>query len=156
MGGDQTPLSGPDLTKGVDSAQIGEGGIVLGHADGEPVLLTRCAGDVLAVGARCPHYAGPLHEGLIVGETIRCPWHHSAFSLRTGEMLRPPALADLPCWNVEERDGKATVTGKRAATPSRAAAARPVPNDTATSVVIIGGGAAGAVAAETLRRAGYD
>jgi 3-phenylpropionate/trans-cinnamate dioxygenase ferredoxin reductase subunit len=151
MGGEQT-LSGPDLTKGVDSAQIGEGEIVLGHADGEPALLTRCAGDVVAVGARCPHYGGPLNEGLIVGETIRCPWHHAAFSLRTGEMLRPPALGDLPCWNVEERDGKATVTTRRAsATPPARA-----PNDAPASVVIIGGGAAGTVAAETLRRAGYD
>ena len=152
MGGEQA-LSGPDFTKGVDSAQIREGDIVLGHADGEPVLLTRCAGDVLAVGARCPHYGGPLDEGLIVGDTIRCPWHHAAFSLRTGAMLRPPALADLPCWIVEERDGQATVTGKRSgvAPPTQ----RP-PNDRPASVVIIGGGAAGAVAAETLRRAGYD
>jgi 3-phenylpropionate/trans-cinnamate dioxygenase ferredoxin reductase subunit len=152
MGGEQT-LSGPDLTKGVDSAQIRDGDIVLGHADGEPVLLTRCAGDMLAVGARCPHYGGPLNEGLIVGDTIRCPWHHAAFSLRTGAMLRPPALADLPCWTVEERDGKATVTGRRAAVATPASRA---PNDHPVSVVIIGGGAAGAVAAETLRRGGYD
>lgn len=152
MGGEQT-LSGPDLTKGVDSAQIREGDIVLGHADGEPVLLTRCAGDVLAVGARCPHYGGPLNEGLVVGDTIRCPWHHAAFSLRTGEMLRPPALADLPCWSVEERGGKAIVTGKRGGRPTSRSRA---PNDTPASVVIVGGGAAGAVAAETLRRAGYD
>ena len=156
MGGEQTPLSGPDLTKGVDSAQIREGDIVLGHADGEPVLLTRCAGDVLAVGARCPHYGGPLHEGLIVGDTLRCPWHHAAFSLRTGEMLRPPALADLPCWNVDEHDGKATVTGRRAPMVTRSRARVAAPNELPTSVVIIGGGAAGAVAAETLRRAGYD
>ena len=152
MAGEQT-LSGPDLTKGVDSARIREGETVLGHADGEPVLLTRCAGDVLAVGARCPHYGGPLNEGLIVGDTIRCPWHHAAFSLRTGEMLRPPALGDLPCWTVEERDGRATVTGKRATMQTPALHA---PNDLPASVVIVGGGAAGAVAAETLRRAGYD
>jgi 3-phenylpropionate/trans-cinnamate dioxygenase ferredoxin reductase subunit len=150
MSGEQT-LSGPDLTKGIDSAQIREGDIVLGHADGEPVLLTRCAGDLLAVGARCPHYGGPLHEGLIVGETIRCPWHHAAFSLRTGEMLRPPALGDLPCWKVEERHGKASITTRAGVTPTARA-----PNDAPASVVIIGGGAAGAVAADTLRRAGYD
>lgn len=158
MGGEQTPLSGPDLTKGVDAAQLREGDTVLGHADGEPVLLTRCAGEALAVGARCPHYGGPLEQGLVVGDTIRCPWHHAAFSLRTGAMLRPPALADLPCWNVEERRGVVIVKGKRdaAVTPARAPAAPDSNSGWPASVLILGGGPAGVVAAETLRRGGYD
>ncbi|MGQ0713713.1 MAG: FAD-dependent oxidoreductase [Gemmatimonadaceae bacterium] len=158
MGGQEAPLSGPDLTRGVDSARIQEGEILLGHAGGEPVLLTRCAGDVLAVGARCPHYGGPLEEGLIVGDTIRCPWHHAAFSLRSGEMLRPPALAGLASWNVEERNGVAVVTSKRdvGSTTSRQALTHRSAPGAPGSVVILGGGAAGVVAAETLRREGYD
>lgn len=155
---EEQPLSGPDLTKGVAAAGIAEGELLLGHAGGEAVLLTRCGGELLAVGARCTHYGGPLAEGLVVGDTIRCPWHHTAFSLRTGEVLRPPALASLPCWNVEERDGQVVVTDKRTVPPRlapttsghRARSAAP------ESVIILGGGAAGAVAAETLRRAGYD
>jgi NADPH-dependent 2,4-dienoyl-CoA reductase/sulfur reductase-like enzyme/nitrite reductase/ring-hydroxylating ferredoxin subunit len=153
MGGEDAPLAGPDLTNGVAGGEIGEGGILLGHADGEPVLLARCDGVLSAVGARCTHYGGPLAEGLVVGDTIRCPWHHAAFSLRTGEAERPPALSSLPCWDVEERDGTATVVGRRAvgaAAHSRRAAGGP------ESVLIIGGGAAGFVAAETLRREGYE
>ena len=157
MSGDQPPLTGPDLTRGVAVTGLEEGKPLLGHANGEPVLLTRCGGELRAVGARCSHYGGPLAEGLVVGDTIRCPWHHAAFSLRTGESLRPPALASLPCWRVEERDGLAVVMDKLTPSPRLASAHASMssPGSAPDSVVILGGGAAGAVAAETLRREGY-
>lgn len=157
MSGDHESLTGPDFDDGVPSTAVVEGRPLLGHAGGEAVIVARAAGEIFAVGARCTHYGGPLAEGIIVGETIRCPWHHAAFSLRTGAPTRPPALSNVPCWQVEERDGRIRVTSKRAE-PARlapaAAAARPS-NGAPSSVVIVGGGAAGAVAAETLRRGGY-
>src|SRR5688500_7680387 len=51
MGGEQPALTGPDLTKGITADLVDEGRLLLGHADGEPVMLTRCNGEVLAVGA---------------------------------------------------------------------------------------------------------
>jgi NADPH-dependent 2,4-dienoyl-CoA reductase/sulfur reductase-like enzyme/nitrite reductase/ring-hydroxylating ferredoxin subunit len=156
LGGSDAPLSGPDLAKGIAATDLAEGGMLLGHAGGEPVLLARCAGDLLAVGGRCSHYGGPLAEGLLVGDTIRCPWHHAAFSLRTGAAIRPPALVDLPCWRVEQRGGLAVVTGKRSAAATVAQSPPFVRDRAPESVVIIGAGAAGGVAAETLRRAGFD
>ena len=157
MSDEQAPLTGPDLAEGIPSADVVEGQPLLGHAGGEAVLVTRAGGQVFAVGAKCTHYGGPLAEGLIVGETIRCPWHHAAFSLRTGAPIRPPALSNIPCWKVEEQEGTIRVTSKHAdeahLVPATAAS-RPS-NGAPSSVVIIGGGAAGAVAAETLRREGY-
>jgi NADPH-dependent 2,4-dienoyl-CoA reductase/sulfur reductase-like enzyme/nitrite reductase/ring-hydroxylating ferredoxin subunit len=121
-----------------------------GHVGEDAVLLARVGEEWLAIGAACSHYGGPLAEGLIVDDTVRCPWHHACFSLRTGRTLRPPALHDLPCYQVEVRDGKIFVTGRKPApaAPRRRATAP-------GSVLIIGGGAAGDSAAATLRREGY-
>src|SRR5687768_18074845 len=125
MSDDELPLTGPDLTHGVPSSALTEGVALLGHADGEPVLLTRCGGEARAVGARCPHYGAPLADGLLVDGTIRCPWHHAAFDLATGAVVRPPALEGLPCWRVEERGGRVMVKERRddqrGATPPRSA-----------------------------------
>lgn len=158
MGGQQGPPSGPDLTKGVPADDIAEGGTLLGHANGEPVVLARCDGELFAIGAVCSHYGGPLAEGLVIDGTIRCPWHHAAFDLRTGAAIRPPALNRVPCWTVEVREGRAIVEGRRDAAASSGGGdgSRARPARAPESVVIVGGGAAGAVAAETLRAEGYE
>ena len=49
---------------------------------------------------------------MIDGDTVRCPWHHACFSLRTGEALRAPALDPLACWQVERRAIRFVVTDK--------------------------------------------
>lgn len=145
--------AGPDLAAGVASEQIAEGGMLVGHVDGDAVLVARTGGRCYAVGAACTHYGGPLPAGIIVGDMVRCPWHHAAFNLRTGAMERPPALDDLPCWRVEEAGGRVRVLER---TPAAAAAGgRGVGGPLPESVVIIGAGAAGTTAAETLRREGY-
>jgi apoptosis-inducing factor 3 len=101
MSEEKTKLSGPDLTEGVELSTIPDGTMLLGHARGEPVLLARRGDEVFAIGASCTHYGAPLAEGLLVGDTVRCPWHHACFSLRTGEALRAPALNPVSCWRVE-------------------------------------------------------
>ena len=103
------PVRRPDFRQGVAVAELADGAMLRGHVDNAPALLVRRGGDFLAIGATCTHYGGPLAEGLMVGDTIRCPWHHACFSLRTGAALRPPALNDLPCWRVEQQDGVAFV-----------------------------------------------
>lgn len=151
------PLTGPDLEAGIQSTELADGAMLAGHAQGGAVLIARVNGTVLAVDATCTHYGGPLAEGLLVDDTVRCPWHHACFSLRTGEALRAPALNDLASWTVVERDGLITVTGKihdgggmvAASTSARVPATPP------TSAVIVGAGAAGNAAAEMLRRQGY-
>jgi len=151
MADQSTELKGPDLQRGVSATEVKEGVSLLGHAAGEAVLLARIAGRCYAVGAICTHYSAPLAEGLVVDGTVRCPWHHSCFSLRSGTALRPPALNDLACFRVEERDGKVFVHEKL----EQPSTAQRKPKRTPKSVVIVGAGAAGESAAETLRQEGY-
>jgi apoptosis-inducing factor 3 len=149
MAQDDKEPSGPDLSKGVAAAELTEGKMLVGHVGGEDVLLARQGGKLFAVGAHCTHYHGPLAEGLLSGNTVRCPWHHACFDLATGEAIEAPALSPLPCYAVTESGGKITVTGKRE---------QPAPKKTsapAERVVIIGGGAAGFACAEMLRRRGF-
>ena len=88
----QSQPSGPDLAQGLAFAQLADGAMLLGHVGDKAVLLARRGQEVFAIGATCTHYGGPLAEGLLVDDTVRCPWHHACFSLRTGEAVRPPAL----------------------------------------------------------------
>ena len=111
----------------------------------------RSDGEIFAVGAHCSHYHGPLAEGLVTGGSVRCPWHHACFDLRTGEAERAPALSPIDCWAVEARDGRIFVAQKRDQPKPRAMAATA---GTPNKIVIVGGGAAGFAAAEMLRRRG--
>jgi len=152
MSTETSELSGPDLGLGVPLSSLPDGAMLQGHAHGEPVLLIRRDGELFALGSFCTHYGARLADGLLVGETIRCPWHHACFSLRTGGVLRAPARDPLPRWRVEEALGVAYVREKLEE------AAAPVLSDQEgmpESVVIVGGGAAGNAAAETLRREGF-
>ena len=149
MSEDDKKPAGPDLTKGIAATDLKDGGMLTGRVGDDEVLLVRHGGKVSAVGAHCTHYHGPLAEGLIVGDTVRCPWHHACFDLDTGEPLAAPALSPLPCWTVETRDGRIFVTAKKEQP-------KPQPVGSANErVVIVGGGAAGFAAAEMLRRRGY-
>lgn len=151
MAAQETPLSGPDFSRGLPASTLADGVPLLGHVGDQAVLLVRRGADVLAVGATCTHYSGPLAEGIVVDDTIRCPWHHACFSLRTGAALRAPALNALSCWRVEQTDGQVFVREELAVEPQPTLSRVGLPE----SVIIIGGGAAGNAAAEILRREGY-
>ena len=149
MSDDKSGATGPDLTLGVATDTIADGKMLLGHVGEDPVLLARRGNTFFAIGAACTHYGGPLAEGLMVEDTVRCPWHHACFSLTTGEALHAPALSPVACWSTELVDDKVLVRGKAAP----AQAVRLAPNaGSPQRIVIIGGGAAGFAAAEMLRR----
>ena len=146
---------GPDLTLGIEIDDLADGGMLAGHIGEEAVLLARRGNEFFAIGATCTHYSGPLAQGIVVDDTVRCPWHHACFSLRTGEALRAPALSPVACWSTELRDGKVFVRTKKEAAAPKAKVSKPGAQ-TPRSIVIIGGGAAGFAAAERLRREQYQ
>ena len=144
---------GFDFSAGVDASHLAEGAAVAGHVGKTDIVVVRRGEEVFAIGGHCTHYHGPLADGLVVGNTIRCPWHHACFDLRTGEAVRAPALDSVDCWRVDREGDKVFVREKLEAAKSSPA---PVPRSDARSIVIVGGGAAGLAAADMLRRLGYD
>jgi NADPH-dependent 2,4-dienoyl-CoA reductase/sulfur reductase-like enzyme/nitrite reductase/ring-hydroxylating ferredoxin subunit len=145
----------PDFRDGVDVGTMTDGAIISGRVDSEKAILVRSDKEYFVVGAECTHYHGPLSSGLTVKDTVRCPWHHACFSLRTGAALRAPALDPIACWRVELIGGKAFARERRPeprTAPAAAISGNPLPS----SVTILGGGAAGLAAADALRREGYD
>ena len=166
MSDEPQKLSAPDLAHAIELSSIPDGTMLLGHAQGEPVLLARRGDDVFAIGAICTHYGAPLEQGLLVGDTVRCPWHHACFSLRTGEALRAPALDPVSRWRFEfvrdvarqftpvDKPVDAVFVREKLTPfePQRWPPSAGMPQ----SVVIVGGGAAGNAAAEALRHKGYS
>jgi apoptosis-inducing factor 3 len=168
MGGSNEKPGGPDLSQPQLMSGIPVGGMLSGHFDGEAVLIARVSDNFFAIGATCTHYSAPLAEGLIDGETVRCPWHHACFNLRNGAAVGAPALNDLTSYELCIEGDGIRVTGKK--TPTQLWSAvhhegdRRAPKSVTlqqstdmqpSSVVIIGAGAAGNACAEMLRRESY-
>jgi NADPH-dependent 2,4-dienoyl-CoA reductase/sulfur reductase-like enzyme/nitrite reductase/ring-hydroxylating ferredoxin subunit len=147
MTAEQAPPAGPDLTQGVAPSDFTDE-TLLGHVGDQDVLLVRVGPEIFAIDAHCSHYHGPLADGLVVGDSIRCPWHHACFDLRTGEATRAPALTPLAVWRVEHEGDRIFVRQKREQPKPRGTG----PVDAPGKIVIVGGGAAGFAAADMLRR----
>ncbi len=150
MADEQGSPAGPDLAQGVSPEDF-KNDMLLGHVGDEEVLLARAGAEIFAIDAHCSHYHGPLADGLVAGTSVRCPWHHACFDLRTGEATRAPALSPLSVWQVEQESGRIFVRRKL----DQPRPAKKAPAGAPGRIVIVGGGAAGFAAAEMLRREGY-
>lgn len=147
--GDAPQITGPDLEKAFPIGDLGEGKPLLGHVGDQPVIVVRQGAAIFATGASCTHYGAPLAEGAVHAGTVRCPWHHACFDLRTGDAIGGPAINALPCFDVV-REGDLVRIGKQ-----RKGTKRTSPTGGPTSVVIVGAGPAGTACAVALRADGY-
>src|SRR5688572_10824282 len=145
--GHDNALTGPDFEQGIPISDLPDVGMLLGHAAGKPVLLARRDGEFFAVDGMCTHYGAPLADGLLVGTTVRCPWHHACFDLRTGTAVKAPALRPLTRWNVVRRDASVVVGDEIQSTPT--APLGDIDRSTlGQRIVIVGAGAAADAAAD--------
>src|ERR1700738_3438895 len=138
MAQDEAKPTGPDLSQGIPLDQLADGKMLVGHVGGEDVLLVRRGQDIFAIGAHCTHYHGPLVDGLVVGDTVRCPWHHACFSLRSGDALRAPALDPIACWRVE-REGEMAFVREKLPEGRPSGAASGHTRRRPSSIVVVGG-----------------
>ena len=143
--------SGPELSKGIELADIPDGGMLTAQVNGGPVVAVRRGEEVFVLAAACAHYGAPLWDGVFLGYEVRCPWHHAQYDVRTGEAVNPPAPRGISTWAVVREGSRVRTGARRDATATRAAI-----RNTPSSVLIVGAGAAGDTCAEQLRRRGYD
>jgi NADPH-dependent 2,4-dienoyl-CoA reductase/sulfur reductase-like enzyme/nitrite reductase/ring-hydroxylating ferredoxin subunit len=147
---DAKAASGPDFSHGIELTAIPLEGTLSGRVGDEPVLLSRLDGELYAVGGACTHYGGHLADGHIGRTSVRCPLHHACFDLKTGSVLRAPALDPLDRWEVEVEAGHAFI--RRKLEPLESEKSR---DADISRIVIIGGGAAGLACAVELRRLAF-
>ena len=132
-----------------------DGDLRAAQAGDTELVLVRARGHVHAYPAHCPHAGGPLAEGLLSGDRLMCPWHHACFAAHTGDLLEPPAQDALTRFDVVTQGDDLYVNLPDDFPESRTPDMTP-PDPTDERVfAILGAGAAGGAAAETLRQAGF-
>lgn len=149
--GEEASVSEPDFSQGLALSEIPKEGTIAGRVGDEPILLSRLGGELFAIGGTCTHYGGHLGNGLPRGTTVRCPLHHACFDLKTGAVLRAPALDPVDRWLVEVEGGNAFVRRRI----EYSSASGPSTDRDVGRIVIVGGGAAGLACANELRRRGF-
>jgi apoptosis-inducing factor 3 len=136
---------------------IPDGGMRAFEVMGICILLSRNGADVTAVGGHCTHQGGPLAEGVRVGKSVICPWHHAMFDLSSGEHIEPPGEGRLTAFNTKIENGAVIVSfDDRTAKESRDEIDDVPAPKTSKTFAIVGAGAAGRAGAEELRRRGFD
>jgi nitrite reductase/ring-hydroxylating ferredoxin subunit len=110
---------GLDLTQWAKVERVPEGEILAGVVGKDRVFVWRNGNGLKAYGASCPHLGAPLNEGIVVGATIRCPWHHACFDLATGEATAAPAFDALLEYAVTLDGDRFSVRPAHAKTPRR-------------------------------------
>lgn len=123
--------------------------------NGAEILVARVNGKYHAVGAFCTHYGAPLVDGVLNGERLVCPWHHACFNVTTGELEEPPALDDLPCYEVRVENEQIIARLPEEMSDRRTPSMSKRDVNDERLFVIVGGGAAGYAAAQTLREDGF-
>jgi len=121
------------------------------QAGGRKILMINDTGILSAVQQDCPHAGAPLEQGAVCNGRLICPWHLATFALPTGELLEPPAMDNLKTYPVRS-DGR-DIFVETDPKPKTA----PAQEESANQLVflLIGAGAAGSMAAKTLRQSGF-
>lgn len=94
-----------DWTPVAAMAHLADGAPTRVEVDGVGLVLCRNGESVAALGGSCPHLAAPMADGWLDRGRLVCPWHGSQFDTATGEVVRGPAAAPLPCYQARVRNG---------------------------------------------------
>lgn len=105
----ERPEAWTDFVAVLRDEEIEEGRVRRLQVKGVAIALVRRQGRVYALGDRCAHLGGPLSEGTVEGDALRCPWHGSLFALEDGRVLEGPSTFPQPCFEARVRAGRIEV-----------------------------------------------
>ncbi len=91
----------------LQSVETGKARLV--QIEGRAIALYHVDGKLFATEELCPHRAGPLSEGVLMGNEITCPWHGARFNIETGAVLKGPAARALTCFPVKVEGNRVLV-----------------------------------------------
>ena len=138
-----------DWVKAIAESELKDGVPAVVEVEGKKVLLVRSEGKIYACGNECSHYHAPLSDGLIAAHVVTCPWHNARFDIRDGQLVSPPGLNGVPSYETKVEDAHVWIRQSGKGTI-------PMPEgEDGRTMLIVGAGAAGNSAAETLRREGF-
>lgn len=106
VGPDQTVFDpGPgEWRPAVDASGLTPGRPLRVVVEDTPVLVIDAGEEIFAIHDRCSHRGCSLAEGEVEGHEIVCGCHFSRFDLRDGSVLRGPATAPQPAFEVRRRE----------------------------------------------------
>ena len=105
----EADVDGPSDWTDAGPDDLTEGTPTLRTVDGNQLLLVRTGLRIDAIGDRCAHQGGPLHEGELSDGCVTCPWHGSRFRLTDGSVVQGPTVHPQPAFDVRRQDGRLQV-----------------------------------------------
>ena len=104
---------GEDLIKIGETKDIQPSQMKAVDVNGERICVANVEGKYYAIGNVCTHMGGPLAEGKLEGFEVECPWHGSKFDVRTGKVVRPPAMREEPTYEVKVENNNVLIRSKK-------------------------------------------
>jgi nitrite reductase/ring-hydroxylating ferredoxin subunit len=71
------------------------------EVNGEEIVIANLGTAYVAFQNSCTHRGGPLGEGMLIGETVECPFHGGQFNVHTGEVVAPPPSEPIKTYAVQ-------------------------------------------------------
>ncbi len=99
----------PKYVKVAHTSEILPGHKKIVEVDGVEVVVVNLDGKFYAVEDVCTHDGGPLGEGKLEGHALICPRHGARFDVRTGAVLKMPAVEPVPTYSVKIEGGDVLV-----------------------------------------------
>eukprot|EP00916_Digyalum_oweni_P015507 GHVL01025444.1.p1 GENE.GHVL01025444.1~~GHVL01025444.1.p1 ORF type:complete len:600 (+),score=133.23 GHVL01025444.1:43-1842(+) len=119
------------------------------------VLVSKIDNIIYVTGALCSHYSAPLVGGMLCKDHIKCPWHDAEFDIKTGKCINGPSLDGIPIYIPIIENNKLYINISDNPIDIQIPTMYKRDNKNNEIYIILGGGAAGITAVETLRQEGY-